>query len=159
MSECVCYPPFGLEGTAPEWHCPYCGTVFVPRWRIDILGERSLTWARKIHPDLGRAQVTDDWQALAAIALRAREAVDDGRYCECDPPELSGTALMCGACLLRNKNQERAAVDRMVRAHDFVPGALGGLMCEVCSNNKEAPRHHGVPAVGTCSWGESRQPA
>lgn len=110
------------------------------------------------HPDLLRAEAEGDWKGLVGIALGVRGAMEEGRYCECTTPEVSESGLMCRACLLRNKDQERAAVDWMVRAHDFVPGALDGLMCKVCSNWEEAPRHHGVSAVGRTSWGEERRP-
>lgn len=43
---------------------------------------------------------------ILKMALNARAAVDEGRYCECDQPVLSGDALMCGGCLLRNRTQE-----------------------------------------------------
>lgn len=64
---------------------------------------------------------------------------------------------MCGACLHENKDQERCAVDRLVNAHEFVPGKLAGRMCSVCSGWADWPRHHGVHEVGRCSWGERRR--
>ena len=97
-----------------------------------------------------------DYMPILGIALRSRSAADAGQYCECTDPLLTGADLMCGACLLRNKDQERAAVDRLVKAHDFVPGKLGGLLCATCTYSASAPRHHGVDEPGRCSWGEVR---
>lgn len=94
---------------------------------------------------------------LLRRALGAREAIDEGRYCECAEPDLSGAALMCFRCDLRNRDQEIAAVHRIVDAHDFVPGKLGGLMCAVCTNKEDIPRHHGVGEVGRTSWGTEVQ--
>lgn len=105
------------------------------------------------------ATVGGEYGPLLGIALHARLAAEEGRYCTCAEPSLTDTDLMCGACLLQNRDQERAAVDRLVGAHDFVPGALEGLMCAVCTMWREAPRHHGISEVGRCSWGEERTPA
>ena len=114
------------------------------------------------HPSLIRALAKadqGDWGPVMGIAMRARASSDRGAYCECSEPYLVGTDLMCSACLRNNRDQERAAVDRLVRAHSFDPGALDGLMCAVCTMPQKAPRHHGVSEVGRCSWGEERRPA
>ena len=97
-----------------------------------------------------------DARDVLRAALHAWEGVAEGRYCECAEPNLTG-GLMCLRCRLRNKDQEIAAVHRLVDAHDFVPGKLRGLMCAVCTMGEDAPRHHGVPAVGRTSWGTSVQ--
>jgi hypothetical protein len=113
------------------------------------------------HPKLAKALAASDsgeWGPVLGIAMRARSAADRGEFCECPEPLLVGADLMCGACLRNNRDQERAAVDRLVRAHDFVPGKLGGLMCKVCTMGRSAPRHHGISEVGYCSWGEERRP-
>src|SRR5216684_3532919 len=114
------------------------------------------------HPSLTRALTEAEhgtYGPVLGIAIRARASSDRGEYCECVEPDLVGRGLMCGACLRNNRDQERAAVDRLVQAHDFVPGKLGGLMCAVCTMGQEVPRHHGVSEVGRCSWGEDRRPA
>jgi hypothetical protein len=46
----------------------------------------------------------------------------------------------------------------MVRAHDFVDNGMGLRMCKVCSMWDTDSRHHGVNAVGRCSWGEEVRP-
>ncbi len=93
---------------------------------------------------------------VIAIAMRARFAADEGRYCECDSPEVLGLDLMCGACLLNNKDQERARVRSIAHAHEFVPDAdlMGGAFCKACVRLEDDSRHHGVDAVGRTSWGE-----
>ena len=98
-------------------------------------------------------------RSVLRIAFRARGAAAKGRYCQCLEPQLTGKDLMCGVCLLQNQDQERRAVDRLVGAHDFVPGKLGGRMCATCTMPERAPRHHGVSEIGRCSWGEERRPA
>lgn len=92
--------------------------------------------------------------AIFAVALSARAAADEGRYCECAEPEVAGLDLMCAECLLNNKDQERALVRSFTHAHKFVPGKLGGAFCKVCVQLETDPRHHGVNAVGRTSWGE-----
>lgn len=92
---------------------------------------------------------------LLAIAFQAREAAEDGRYCECVYPQLQGADLLCGACLLNNKDQERSRVRAFAHAHDFVPGgAMDGAFCKACVRLERDPRHHGQNAKGVTSWGE-----
>jgi hypothetical protein len=113
------------------------------------------------HPKLVaalQAATEGRYGAVLGIAARARLAADAGRRCECPEPELTGEDLLCGACLLNNKNQERRKVTKLVQAHDFVPGKLGGRMCSVCTMPERAERHHGVAAIGRCSWGEEIRP-
>jgi len=99
-----------------------------------------------------------NYMPLLGIAFAARDAQDRGRYCECATPDLEGADLLCGVCLLNNKDQERSRVDSMARAHDFADNGKGLRMCAVCSMWDTDPRHHGVSAVGRCSWGEERRP-
>lgn len=113
-----------------------------------------------MHPDLKAAIEALDAghpAAIVAIGARARLAAADGRRCECAEPELVGADLLCGACLLENRDQERRGVDRLVNAHEFVPGKLSGRMCAVCMGRVSLPRHRGTDEVGRCSWGELRQ--
>jgi len=68
------------------------------------------------HPDLTRAfadLAAGDAMGALRIALGAREAAAEGRYCDCVEPNLTPPDLMCGACLLNNEQMERAAVRRM----------------------------------------------
>lgn len=95
--------------------------------------------------------------AILKMVFDSRAAVDEGRYCECEQPSLIADELMCGHCLLRNRGQEVKRVHRSVDAHEFVPGKLRGLMCKVCTQTADAPRHHGTPAVGRTSWGTDVQ--
>lgn len=94
-----------------------------------------------------------DMVGILGAALNAWLAAKEGRYCECEHPVLVGPDLMCGQCLLQNKDQEIARVHRSVDAHEFVPGKLRGLMCAVCTREREEPRHYGCPAIGRTSWG------
>lgn len=114
---------------------------------------------RAQHPDLTAALDPFDPARLLGIALRARGAADKGRYCECAEPLTAGLDLMCGACLLNNKDQERRRVIDFVRAHDFVAGEHGsGWICERCTLFEDHERHHGVDGIGRCSWGEELHP-
>lgn len=113
------------------------------------------------HPDLTAALEPFDPGAVLRIALGARFAAQDGRYCECSSPELTGADLMCGECLLRNQDQEVRRVLAIVSAHDFVPGegsAIRAHFCAVCTMPADAPRHNGVHAVGHTSWGAEVRP-
>ena len=94
--------------------------------------------------------------AILAVALSARAAADEGRYCECAEPEVTGFDLMCAECLLNNRDQERARVRSFAHAHDFIPDTahFDGAFCKVCIRIETDPRHHGVNAVGRTSWGE-----
>lgn len=114
--------------------------------------------APPVHPLLAAARDRSDAAALIAIALDCRAALDQGRYCECDAPNLDG-GLMCSACLLRNRTAEIAAVREICGPHDFTPRTSGsGLMCEVCTGWEDDTRHHGGAIVGRTSWGEPVPP-
>lgn len=107
------------------------------------------------HPDLVKALAAakrGDVGPVLGVAARAILAQDEGRYCECADPVLAGDDLLCGACLLNNKDQERRRCAVICDAHDFVPGPCGGLMCKVCMCSESAPRHHGVDATPRYSW-------
>lgn len=113
-------------------------------------------------PDAPRSKAeqiieTSDLRAIIRMAMGARIAADEGRYCECAEPSLRGMDLMCGACLLNNRGQEIRRIHRSVDAHGHVPGKLGGYMCATCTQGPNDPRHHGQPAVGRTSWGTSVQ--
>jgi hypothetical protein len=113
------------------------------------------------HADLIAARrALDDGDAsrMVRIAFQSRAAMNDGVYCDCSEPLVTGDALMCGACLHRNKDQEIKAIERLVGAHDFVPGELEGILCKVCTMQASAPRHHGIPSVGRTSWGTEFTP-
>lgn len=102
---------------------------------------------------LDRIVAADDWRELAIASLCARVAADEGRYCQCAQPSVTGLDLMCGECLLQNRDQEIKRLHSIVDAHEFIPGKLRGLMCKICTQTVQEPRHHGVPAVGRTSWG------
>lgn len=141
-------PPWSVVGkkVEPSVHCTACGLhgwvwIAAESPEVDPVGN---PWG----------QFKDAREALGAV-MHVREGLAEGRYCECPVPDLLG--LMCVACRLRHRGQEVAAVHRLVDAHDFVPGKLGGLMCAVCTQPEKAARHHGQPAVGRTSWGDSVQ--
>lgn len=92
-----------------------------------------------------------DFGGLFRAVLESREAADRGEYCECAEP--LGDGMSCGRCLRRSKVRELAAVHRIVDAHDYEPGRIG--MCDRCSCFEDAPRHHGTPAEGRTSWGDT----
>lgn len=119
------------------------------------------TMATMPHPKLTEALLALEGDegagALIGIALSARIAAGGGRYCECMDPEVEGLDLMCRACLLNNRDQERAKVRSFAHAHAFDPDMdlLNGAFCKVCARSETDPRHHGVNAVGRTSWGET----
>jgi hypothetical protein len=78
---------------------------------------------------------------ILSMGLRARLAAEDGRYCECEQPILHGPDLMCGRCLLENRDQIEEATRRIREPHAFEPGALDGRMCSVCSGWEDDARH------------------
>lgn len=114
------------------------------------------------HPDLEAAieALVDNGDAagVVRIALQARAAQDEGRYCECAAPVLAGADLMCGACLLNNRNQELRNLDASRGPHEFEPGALEGMMCAVCTCWEPDIQHHGGAAKAKTSWGEDYIP-
>lgn len=83
---------------------------------------------------------------IIALAFGARAAQDEGRYCECPDPILTGNDLMCGACLLNNKDQERKRCAVICNAHEFVPWEVAGF-CGTCARGEADPRHHGIDAA------------
>lgn len=97
-----------------------------------------------------------DIHSLIRTAARSIAGVDRGEYCSCDEPESLG--LACAKCERRIKSEEARKIIEIVGCHEFVPGLLGGLMCDVCTGRREADRHHGVAAVGRASWGASIRP-
>lgn len=94
---------------------------------------------------------------LVRIALGARMDANEGLYCDCSEPLLIGDDLLCGACLLNNRDQEVARLHLIVDAHDFTPGHSRGARllgwCHYCSYPEPDPRHHGVGVTGETSWG------
>lgn len=110
------------------------------------------------HPDLAAALDPFDPGAVIGIALRARAAQDDGRYCECVEPLTAGADLMCGACLLNNRNQELRHLDASCGPHAFEPGAMDGAFCAICTHLEEKRWHHGEPRPARTSWGEDYTP-
>lgn len=107
------------------------------------------------HDKIAAARERGDVAELLRMTVASLGATEAGEYCECDTP--TGEALACGHCLRRSKSAELIAVHRIVDAHEFVAGKLRGLMCAVCTQVETDPRHHGTPAVGRTSWGESVQ--
>lgn len=106
--------------------------------------------------DLGRTDVVgldlDDAACRAAMAaghLRIRA-------------DVTGLDLMCGACLLNNRDQEKRKLLSIYGAHDFVPSTRSALRerlhwCE-CTWPEDDERHHGVDKPCRTSWGEQLTP-
>lgn len=97
---------------------------------------------------------TGDPEAILRMALGARFAAEEGRYCECAEPSLHGRDLMCGECLLENLGQREALTRAMNEPHPFEPdpreeSAAARLgMCHLCSMWEDDPRHVGQPVSG-----------
>lgn len=91
---------------------------------------------------------TGDAEAILKMALDARFAAEEGRFCECEEPSLYGRDLMCGNCLLENEGQiER--LEALIRGpHEFEPctRAAGRRMgwCAICAHPEDDPRHAAV---------------
>jgi hypothetical protein len=88
-----------------------------------------------------------DPEEIVRMALGARFAAEDGRYCECEEPSLHGLDLMCGNCLLENESQIEARTKAMHEPHAFVPdpdpdsAAARTGMCRLCAGWRDDPRH------------------
>lgn len=84
---------------------------------------------------------------IIRVALAARFAAEEGRYCQCESPVLHGRDLMCGHCLLENEAQIAAREKAMREPHAFVAdpnpesaqARLG--MCRLCAHWRDDPRH------------------
>lgn len=123
----------------------------------------------KQHPKLTEALAAmergdPDWpMAILGIGLRARLAADeDGRYCECADPLLTGLDLMCGACLFNNRDQEIRRLLSIYGAHEFEldtssPTKIAMRWCK-CTWPEDDPRHHGEDKPMRTSWGERFTP-
>lgn len=117
------------------------------------------------HPELTAALAAarkGEVGAVVAIALRARSAADDGRYCRCAEPLLAGLDLMCGACLLNNGDQEVRKLLSIYGAHAFdadtsKPHRVAMGWCK-CTYPEDDPRHHGIDRPCRTSWGEELTP-
>jgi hypothetical protein len=74
---------------------------------------------------------------------RAERAVlaEDGRYCECAEPVLHGFDLMCGECLLENRDQIAKREARIRAPHTFEPMTDLPYMCAVCAGWEDDQRH------------------
>ena len=96
------------------------------------------------------------------MALGARFAAEEGRYCECVEPSLHGRDLMCGNCLLENRAQIASLEKAMREPHAFEPdpredSAAARLgMCRLCSHWYEDPRH--VKQAASKQDGEDEPP-
>jgi hypothetical protein len=91
-----------------------------------------------------------DPEAILRMALGARFAAEEGRFCECEQPSLYGRDLMCGNCLLENEGQiER--LETLIRGpHEFEPSEreAGRRMswCGICAHPQDDARHAVSPA-------------
>lgn len=106
---------------------------------------------------------TEGWPGeLLAITLGARMAREDGTWCDCAEPILTGDDLMCGRCLHENRGQELRKLDAMYGPHDFVPSTrkAGARMgwCDICTYPVEDQRHHGHAKPCRTTWGEDYTP-
>lgn len=117
------------------------------------------------HPKLVAAldqMESGDYGPVLAIALGARVKADDGRYCVCADPLLSGLDLMCSACLLNNRDQEKRKLLSLYGAHDFEADTASETRVAMgwckCTYPKDDPRHHGVDIRCVTSWGEELLP-
>jgi hypothetical protein len=87
-----------------------------------------------------------DAMEILRMAMGARFAADEGRFCECAEPSLHGRDLMCGNCLLENEGQ-RERLEALIRGpHEFVlderkRGSYRLGWCGICAMPKDDPRH------------------
>lgn len=87
-----------------------------------------------------------DTEEILRMALGARFAAEEGRFCECEEPSLHGRDLMCGNCLLENQGQ-RERLEALIRGpHPFTPdprkrGSYRLGWCGICAMPKDDPRH------------------
>jgi hypothetical protein len=88
-----------------------------------------------------RADETGDYGLLIGVALNARFSAEDGRYCECAEPVLHGFDLMCGECLLENRDQIAKREARIRAPHTFEPMTDLPYMCAVCAGWEDDQRH------------------
>jgi hypothetical protein len=87
-----------------------------------------------------------DAEAILRMAMGARFAAEEGRFCECETPSLHGRDLMCGNCLLENEEQiERLeALIRGPHPFELDPRKRGSFRlgwCGICAMPKDDPRH------------------
>ena len=82
-----------------------------------------------------------DPQEIISMALGARFAADEGRYCRCIEPALVGYALMCGNCLLESEGQIERATRRLREPHTFVSSREPDWLCDICAHESDHPRH------------------
>lgn len=81
------------------------------------------------------------------MALGARFAAEEGRFCQCAEPDLHGRDLMCGNCLLENEGQIKRRETAMREPHPFEPDPREGSaasqmgMCNLCAMWEDDPRH------------------
>lgn len=87
-----------------------------------------------------------DPMEILRMGLGARFAAEEGRFCECDEPALTGRDLMCGNCLLENEGQI-ARLEALIRgSHAFEDAREGSGArrldyCAVCAFPRDDPRH------------------
>lgn len=82
---------------------------------------------------------------IVRVALAARFAAWEGRFCICPEPALYGYDLMCGNCLLENQEQIDRRERRIRKPHAFVlsrrdAGRRLGW-CDICTRPEDDPRH------------------
>lgn len=82
-----------------------------------------------------------DPKEIIAMALGARFARDEGRFCDCESPSLHGFDLMCGNCLLENQEQIAKKTAHIRDPHPFEPRDKNPLMCDRCTMGMDHPRH------------------
>ena len=83
---------------------------------------------------------------ILRMAMGARFAAEEGRFCECEDPSLYGRDLMCGNCLLENQGQRDSLEASMRAPHPFKENTRSEAarrlgMCGLCAGWKDDPRH------------------
>ncbi len=85
-----------------------------------------------------------DPKEIIRVGLRARRQAEEGVFCECSEPILTGYDLMCGSCLRENQGQIERRTGRIRSSHAFEPSGDGEIrrkMCRICSGWEDDPRH------------------
>lgn len=111
-----------------------------------------------VHPKLAAALKPFEPGKVLAIALGARAAADEGRYCECLDPEVTGYDLMCSQCLLNNQDQERRRLIHLFGPHPFeldesreAAKRMGWCWC---THPEDYGPHRGEARPAVTTWGE-----
>ena len=92
---------------------------------------------------MDRAKATGNWEPLIGVTMEARAEAEEGHYCECSDPQVTGLDLMCADCLLEVESQHEARQKAHDAPHAYVRMAGGRDfgMCDFCTRWEDDPIH------------------